>query len=151
MDRVQFVVPGAPQGKARPRMTRAGHVYTPAKTRSYEALVASEAKAAMKGHPPFTGACTASVVAYIGIPASWPAKKRAAALAGEILPTVKPDLDNAIKAVFDAINGVVWLDDKQVIDGRVIKLYSGDPRVEVSVVHLEAKDRGVEYVKPEAA
>ncbi|MFA6134707.1 MAG: RusA family crossover junction endodeoxyribonuclease [Phycisphaerae bacterium] len=154
MDRCAFTVPGNPVGKGRPRITTRGgkpRSYTPAKTRSYEATVAKWAKAAMRGHPPFQGACTLSVVAYMPIATSWSAKKRAAALAGELLPTVKPDADNAIKAICDAINGIVWHDDVQVIDGRVVKLYSGNPRVEVSVVHLEAGERGVKYIAPEAA
>ena len=38
-DVVKFTVPGNPVGKARPRMTRSGHAYTPDKTVSYENLV----------------------------------------------------------------------------------------------------------------
>jgi hypothetical protein len=41
-----FTVPGAPRPKGRARVTRSGHAYTPGRTRSYEALVATVAMAA---------------------------------------------------------------------------------------------------------
>lgn len=153
MDRVSFTVPGEPKGKGRPRITTRGskpRSYTPAATRSYEALVAHEAALAMKGHPPFTGACTVSVVAYLCIPASWPGPKRGKADLGYIHPTKKPDADNILKCL-DAINGIVWLDDRQATDARIIKRYSDRPRLEVSVVHLEAAERGVVIVPTEEA
>jgi Holliday junction resolvase RusA-like endonuclease len=52
---------------------------------------------------------------------------------GEIYPQVKPDLDNVMKAVLDALNGVVYADDSQVINLVATKRYSTDPRVEVYV------------------
>jgi Holliday junction resolvase RusA-like endonuclease len=41
------------------------------------------------------------------------------------------DIDNFVKAVFDAFNGVVWADDRQVIELHAFKHYSKNPRVEV--------------------
>jgi len=43
-------------------------------------------------------------------------KRRLAALAGEIAPTARPDLDNYIKAALDAINTIVVTDDAQVVE-----------------------------------
>jgi Holliday junction resolvase RusA-like endonuclease len=37
--KLEFVIAGEPVGKARPRFTRSGHTYTPAKTVNYENLV----------------------------------------------------------------------------------------------------------------
>jgi Holliday junction resolvase RusA-like endonuclease len=48
-----------------------------------------------------------------------------------LYPKVKPDLDNVAKAVLDAINGIVYVDDAQVINLVATKRYATDPRVEV--------------------
>ena len=48
--------------------------------------------------------------------------------------TKKPDADNILKAISDALNGIVYRDDSQVCDCSVVKLYSKNPRVEVSIV-----------------
>lgn len=155
MDRVNFVVPGSPQGKGRPILvrSRAGGVraITPPKTRGYEAMVMYHARLAMQGQAPYAGACALDVVAYLPIPASWPKWKRDHARLDFLQPTGKPDADNALKIVADACNGIVWRDDAQVVEARIIKRYSDTPRVEVSIVHLEAKDRGVKIIKTEAA
>ncbi len=64
-------------------------------------------------------------------------KKRAvAAERGEIRPTTKPDLDNYLKAIKDALKGICWRDDSQVVAYREPfgKYYSAKPRVEVDVL-----------------
>ncbi len=132
---VAFVVPGAPVGKGRPRMA-AGRMYTPAKTASYEGLVAHEAMAAMAGRPLLEGACSCLIKIVLPIPASWSKKKQAAALAGTVYPLVKPDVDNVIKAIYDGMNGVVWRDDVQVIDGAQEKRYGATPMVQVWVMEV---------------
>ena len=48
-----------------------------------------------------------------------PAKKKAAALLGN--HTSRPDLDNLLKAVLDALNGVAFLDDSQITEVRAVK------------------------------
>jgi Holliday junction resolvase RusA-like endonuclease len=59
------------------------------------------------------------------------------ALAGEVLPTTKPDADNVVKAVFDGLNGVLWRDDVLVVDLRVRKRYAATPCVRVEVWALD--------------
>ena len=54
-------------------------------------------------------------------------------LDGKILPAKKPDIDNVVKAVLDALNGVAYRDDTQVVELHVRKSYSEKPRVEVSI------------------
>ena len=43
---------------------------------------------------------------------------------GKLLPTKKPDVDNVAKSVLDALNGVAWLDDSQVVRLEISKSYS---------------------------
>ena len=49
----------------------------------------------------------------------------------------KPDFDNVAKFVCDALNGVFWIDDKVIVDGRCIKMYSEQPRIELKVKEIE--------------
>lgn len=136
---VAFTVPGIPVGKGRPRATSAGgraRLYTPAKTVAYEGLVSHAAAQAMGGHAPLAGACLVELDITCPVPASWSKRKQAAALAGTIYPTTKPDKDNVIKAIYDAMNGIVWRDDVQAVDGVQRKRYGAVPGVRVRVCVL---------------
>lgn len=101
MTAVVVNIPGQPVPKGRPRFTRGGFAYTPEKTRKYEKLVAGLAKTAMAGRPPFGCPVKVMVTAFMKMPQM--SKKRTAdALAGYVLPAVKPDADNLAKAALDA-------------------------------------------------
>jgi Holliday junction resolvase RusA-like endonuclease len=133
---IAFTVPGNPVGKGRPRVSRRGgfaRMYTPEKTASYESLVALAGSQAMEGRPVLESACSVTLDIRVPIPASWSKKKQAAALAGELQPTTKPDIDNVEKAIFDGLNGVVWKDDVQVVAVTKCKRYSDAPGVHVCV------------------
>lgn len=133
---VAFFVPGQPQGKGRARVGRVGahaRMYTPAKTEAYEGLVAQMATAAMGGCPPIEQPCRVEVEIVFAIPASWSKKKRQQALDGQVLPAIKPDADNVIKAVCDGANGIVWRDDVQAVQGMWTKRYGERPGVFVCV------------------
>nr|WP_257263950.1 RusA family crossover junction endodeoxyribonuclease [Endozoicomonas sp. ONNA2] len=69
------------------------------------------------------------VVAVFPIPASRSKKKTGQAQAGLVRPAVKPDFDNVAKLYCDALNGILWEDDKQIVDGRCIKVYGQQPGV----------------------
>lgn len=129
---------GQPQGKARPRFSRAnGRAFTPAHTRAYEAALRYAAQEAMGERSPMLGPLAVTVEAVMPIPASASKKFRAAALAGTERPTKKPDWDNFAKAL-DAFNEVVWRDDAQVCEGRVVKRYGDMPGLTITVLALEA-------------
>ena len=131
-----FTVPGTPVGKGRPRFARRGAfvtTYTPEKTASYENLVKLKAEEAMVGRELIAGAVAVTILLFITPPASWSNKKMLQALNHEILPTTKPDIDNVIKGIFDAMNEIVWNDDKQVVDVTVRKRYANCARATVEV------------------
>lgn len=137
---VSFFVPGQPVGKGRPRAAKRGshiQLYTPEKTASYENLVATAAHGAMRGAEPIKGACHVDMDIRLIVPMSWSAKRRNQALDGLVFPTKKPDLDNILKAVFDAINGIVWEDDVQAVYVQAVKRYSAVPGVSVNVKSVE--------------
>ena len=52
---------------------------------------------------------------------------------GEIFPTVKPDCDNIIKIVCDALNGLAYRDDSQVVAVTCQKKYGVEPAVHVVI------------------
>lgn len=101
-------------------------------TVAYEQALRWVAAAAMKSMTPTEQPLALLVHVFKSIPASWSKKDRAAALAGGILPTGKPDWDNYGK-ITDALNGIAWKDDSQVCDGRVIKRYSDEPGLRVEI------------------
>jgi Holliday junction resolvase RusA-like endonuclease len=123
---------GEPKGKGRPRFGN-GRAFTPAATRSYEAALRWAAQEAMRSSPPLDGPLVVNVIMFMPIPKSWSKRDRTAALSGELRPTGKPDWDNGAK-VTDALNEIVWRDDSQIVDGRVVKVYSDRPRLVVTVL-----------------
>ena len=131
---VHFHVPGVPVGKGRPRFTKSGHTYTPAKTRAWEKAV----RAAATGKDRLEGPLSALIIVYLPIPKSW-SKKRQQEADGK--PAIgRTDADNFGKAVLDACNEIVFADDRQVTDLRVVKRYTLDPAlvgVGVTVEELE--------------
>lgn len=127
-----YTVPGDPVAWARARLSGTRHFTAPAQ-REYKAVVASLARRAMAGRPPAADAVALRVVACFTPPASWSRAKRAQALAGELRPKVKPDWDNLGKIVSDAMNGVVYLDDAQIVDASVGKRYAEQAGVAVEV------------------
>lgn len=129
---IEIYLAGAPRGKERVKTAADGHAYTPERTVSFEGRLAYAAQLAMGERPPLDGPLILDVRMYMAVPVSKPKKFREAALRGEIRPTVKPDWDNGGKLT-DALNLIVWIDDKQIVDGRVRKFYSDRPRTEVTV------------------
>lgn len=123
MDSLRFEVPGTPVPKARARSTKTGIHFTPAKTRKYEQAVAHAAKCAMEGNQPWGGPIELFIGFGFPVPDSWPQWKKDAAIKGLIVPTGKPDVDNCIKSVKDALNGIIWLDDSQVVSVSAVKKY----------------------------
>lgn len=133
---VTIRLPGNPRGKGRPRFGRAGdfvRVWTDKKTMSYEESLSRAGIEAMRATPPRLGALSVRIEAAIAIPASWSKKKRSAALAGDLMPTGKPDFDNIAKIVGDALNKIVWKDDAQIINCSFRKFYAESPGLIVSV------------------
>ncbi len=134
---IVITLAGTPTGKGRPRFSRkSGHAYTPEKTRTYEDNLAYIAQAAMHGRELYSGPLSVYVLAIFPVPASWSNKKRAQALAGSVRPTCKPDADNLLK-VLDAFNGIVWHDDKQIVNASILKRYGEKASYQVIVGETE--------------
>ena len=120
------IIPGSPKGKARPRMTRRGKVYTPASTSTVETLAKAIAISQCPLHP-YHQPLQLELLAIMPVPKSWSKAKQAEALAGIIRPAVTPDFDNITKLYCDAMNNVLWVDDRQIVDGRTLQCYGQKP------------------------
>lgn len=137
----EITILGVPQGKERPRVVRSGNKsisYTSSKTKDYEKQVAlcyQIARQEYFGTKPLK----ATITAYYPVPQSNSKKIRETKLQQQILPCIKPDCDNIAKIILDALNGIAYEDDKQVVFLVVGKLYSDNPRV---VVKLEEMIHG---------
>lgn len=135
--KIRFEVPGEPKGKGRPRFSKAGgftRTYTPKATSSYENLVRIEYQSQCGGVFFDKGTMLdVRIVAYMQIPSSASKKKVQQMRSGAIRPTKKPDFDNLGKIVCDAINGVAYHDDSQIVDAQIRKFYSDRPRIAVTI------------------
>jgi Holliday junction resolvase RusA-like endonuclease len=133
---VTILLPGHPRGKGRPRFARAGalvRTFTDKKTLSYEKSLSEAGVIAMGPLEPRLDAVSVRIEACFSIPDSWSKKKRQTALMGHLMPTGKPDFDNISKIVGDALNGIVWKDDSQIINASFRKYYGPYPGLIVSV------------------
>jgi Holliday junction resolvase RusA-like endonuclease len=133
---VYIEIDGEPVPKGRPRfVSRGGYAmaYTPGPTRTYEEHIRSAARLAMNGRAHLTGPLSVTVTAVRPIPKSWPLARRALAEAGKAWPVTKPDADNYLKIALDGCNAIVFADDNQVCDARIIKCYGATPRLMITI------------------
>ena len=126
MDSITFTLLGTPVPKGRPRFGN-GRAYTPKRTKDYENAL----KALIKEQN-ITGPIEVTINAVFPRPQRLKPKKYPDGL---ILHTKRPDLDNIVKAVLDALNKTLQ-DDAQVCVIHAYKYYaerSGEPRTEVTI------------------
>lgn len=135
MNEFRLVIHGEPISKGRPKFSvHGGRAFarTPARTRRYEDVIRQTAIAEWNGRPVLKDlALAVQATFYRTVPASWSKAKQRAALAGELRPVSRPDVENYVKACLDALTGVVWLDDSLVVELACSKHYGEQPRVEI--------------------
>lgn len=130
----EFEMIGEPVGKARPRMnTRTGRAYTPTNTKLYEYSLRQWFIREYPYFVPIESRVKVTIIAYFGIPKSTSKKKAAEMIVGNISPTKKPDADNIIKIVLDAMNNFAFKDDTQVTKLEIEKKYDNTPRIYIKV------------------
>ncbi len=115
---IKIFVDGEPIPAARPRYS-GGRVYQPARNREYREKVSWCAKVAMKSAAPLAGALSAVVKLY-----------------RRYRPTSQSfgDVDNHLKAIFDALQGIVFTNDAQIVSCHVEKHTDGEnPRAEIEI------------------
>lgn len=142
---VYFRYNGEPVGKGRPRVTARGgkfaHAYTPKKTKDFEDAIRFEFMAGNCEQMPVYKRDTplvAEMTFAFEVPKSYSKKKREACLNGEIRHTRRPDTDNIVKSVLDALVGYAIEDDASVVKVVAEKKYAEESYVEVGI--YEKKD-----------
>lgn len=138
-DTIIIELAGPPMAKQRIRATKGGHVYTPERTLNYEARLAHAAQVVMRDRPLLDGPLAVEVTITMPVATSKPRKWRAAALSGALRPVKKPDADNYAK-VLDALNLIVWTDDSQIVDLRVVKFYGEKPSFRAAVAPINSME-----------
>lgn len=132
-----IVVRGEPVGKGRPKFsTRGGYAraYTPKKTADYESEILAAYYEQCPGEHYEKGEyLKVNVTAFFSIPKSAKKADKERMRQGMIRPAKKPDIDNVWKICCDALNGVAFYDDCQVVEGRIAKWYSDLPRVVIVI------------------
>ncbi len=133
---INFIVPGTPIAKGRPKFRRIGKfvsTYSPKKTMDYETLVSTAARKAMGDQEPLETPLSLYLYISMPIPDSYSKKRRADCLIGTEQHTKRPDADNILKCVEDSMNGIVYKDDSQIVNLHVRKLYAEHAQVEIVV------------------
>lgn len=166
---IEFTVEGNPESKLRARTYSNYRIIngkikhwvstmTPDKTRKNENKIRFYAlKARLELYrEPLECDVIVNIKAFMQIP-SWSNIKKKRAMLGIIKPNTKPDCDNVMKSVLDAmntkkrkeiiINSGVYYDDTQVVKATIQQLYSDKPRLEVKVIPIEQKNIDIAYRK----
>jgi len=112
---INLVIPGRPRPKGRPRFNNKGFVYTPSNTRQHEKYVRELALDIVD--KPLEGDLILNVTVVI--------KNRN-----------HGDLDNYVKLVSDALNGIAYQDDKQIKELHGYLYYDKDERTEVEIKRI---------------
>ena len=116
--RIILEIPGPPVPKERPRKGRYGNFYTPEKTQNYERIIRLAFIMKYPTHKPWTGPVSMIVRAQMKA------------------PTARPDGSNILKLIEDALNGLVYRDDAQIIDARILKV-KVEGQAQRAMIHVE--------------
>lgn len=131
-----FFVTGDPktQGSMRQMRGRVVHDQGP-RLMYWRNDVRGKAFDAMAGRAPFEGPVHVETRFLLERPKSVPVKKRPQ-------PTAKPDLDKLARAVGDALTGVCWKDDAQVVAWLASKDYAPSGTHPGVLIHVVAETEG---------
>lgn len=134
-DQLFFTFEIEPVPQLRPRVSSRGgyvRVYDPPKVKNFKRILRSLA-VDQYARPPLLGPLSVSLTFYRPVQKSISQSERERRLSNESKPVVKPDTDNYIKSTLDALNGILWHDDAQIVKITGEKRYSDRPKITVSV------------------
>ncbi|MDD7511035.1 MAG: RusA family crossover junction endodeoxyribonuclease [Peptostreptococcaceae bacterium] len=129
---IKIIIPGEPTAKGRPRVIKKGFAFTPQKTENYEAYVKA-LWIAKHGYTHITEPIQVELNFYHSIPKSFSKAKKQMAKDEVLRPTKRPDMDNCIKAITDALNEVAYADDSQIVGIVANRYYADMARVEIEI------------------
>lgn len=135
-----FFIQTQPKGQARPRFARNGNIvvtYDPKESKDYKADI--KYQILQQNPQKMNGGIAMSVEFTLQRPKSHYTSKNVLKGTAPVWCTSKPDLDNLVKAVMDAITslGKIWQDDKQVCSMYQGKKYGENPQIQISLQEVE--------------
>lgn len=134
---IELTINGKIQPKERPRKGMYGAFYTPQKTRDYAEYIKTVYLQKYRRAIKMQGALSSVMIVFLPIPKSASKKKQEDMIAGKIRPTTKPDIDNIEKSVWDALNGLAYEDDKQIVESYTLKYYAREEKIRITIKELE--------------
>ncbi|MGJ9460306.1 RusA family crossover junction endodeoxyribonuclease [Oceanobacillus sp. CF4.6] len=137
---IEFTIPGQPIPQGRPRAGKIRYgkkkgstvLYDPKESKEYKQYVSLIAQQ-YAPKIPVEAPLSVQMKIYRQIPKSTTKKDRELYLSGLKRPVTKPDGSNYAKGIEDALNGIIYKDDSQIVDLQVSKYYSDNPRVEIRI------------------
>ena len=156
MTELAFTVLGRPQPAGSKRafpVRRGGRVTGVAvsednvRAKPWQALVAAAAVDALGEERKLAGPLVLEVDFYFARPAGHYGKGRNAGTvraAAPRYPATRPDTTKLLRGLEDALNGLVWRDDSQIVDQRARKLYGDPERAEVLLTTVDASLQGID-------
>ena len=130
----EFEIPGKIIGKGRPRLNSyTGQVYTPTKTKDYENLVIQYFMLKYPRFIPFEGRVSVEITANFEVPKSAKKQEKELMLENKLNPLKKPDIDNIVKIILDAMNECAFKDDTQITKLAVEKKYAQTESIYVKI------------------
>lgn len=118
---VLFVIPGKPNAWQRARSNGRVRFDSPEQAKN-KSTIEQIGAAAMAGRPPLEGPLEVHIAAFWLYPKSMSKKRRSTY--GSHFYTARPDADNIAKLIGDALNGIVWRDDSQIVTIQITKRYA---------------------------
>jgi Holliday junction resolvase RusA-like endonuclease len=118
---IKFIVDGDPGTKGRPRLAKSGRVYTPQGTKLYQGRVLRAFKGQYAGEP---WGCPVGLSLVMVCKRPSVLRKRDVERGWCPYSRNRPDIDNCLKAVMDALNGHLYVDDRQVCEVHASKVYA---------------------------
>lgn len=143
---VALNLPVIPFGKQSIRHRKVGNfcrAYTHPDTVAAMEEIKMHARNQLKGFEPYDKAIFMELDAFITPPESWTKRKKADAIAGLVHMDAKPDMSNVTKLVEDALNGIVFCDDKKIVGFTCNKYYAEKPAIELRFYKFYAYDENV--------
>ena len=130
----EFEVPGTIKGKGRPRVNSyTGMIYTPTTTKDYESLIEQYFILKYPKFKTIEGRLSVKITATFNIPKSTKKQDKEKMMQNEISPIKKPDIDNIVKIILDAMNKFAFKDDTQITKLNVEKIYGEEEKIQIEI------------------
>ena len=130
--KIKFEAPGQPQHKQRPRWSRT-RMYSPKDTVNYETYIKEMFVISYPDFIPLEGPLRMTLTAWLMIPKSTSKKRMKLMIERIIIPEKKPDHDNIVKIVSDALEKLAYKNDSQIATCIFHKWYAIRPRLEIEI------------------